>query len=145
MRKTRKIDILEFVLRWALALVFIYAGAVKIMDPNGFAEQIDNYRVLPYILVTLMAAILPWIEILCGLLLILGKGIRGSSLILVALNVVFLIAISSAMARGLDITCGCFAVTDEGSRVGFTRLGEDLLFVAAAGFVYWKAVAGGED
>ena len=114
------------------------------MDPNGFAEQIDNYRVLPYILVTLMAAILPWIEVLCGLLLILGKSIRGSSLILVALNVVFLIAISSAMARGLDITCGCFAVTDEGSRVGFTRLGEDILFVTAAGFVYWKAVVGGE-
>ena len=104
MSKTRKIDILELVLRWALALVFIYAGAVKIMDPNGFAEQIDNYRVLPYILVTLMAAILPWIEVLCGLLLILGKSIKGSSLILIVLNVVFLIAISSAMARGLDIT-----------------------------------------
>lgn len=135
-----KRNILDLFLRWLVAIVFIYAGVVKIINPSSFAEAIDNYRILPYFLVTLTAATLPWIELICGLLLILGKWIRGSSLILILLNLVFLLAIGSALARGLDISCGCFAETGDGAKVGITRLGEDFVLLIATAFIYIKNV-----
>lgn len=119
--------------------MFIFAAIGKIWNPPAFANDIDNYRMLPYLLVSLMAVILPWLELFCGLFLIFGKWLKGSSLIIVAMNVVFIIAIGSAMARGLDITCGCFSATDEGTKVGTLRLVEDILLLGAAGVIYWRA------
>jgi len=135
-----KRNVPDLFLRWLVAIVFIYAGVVKIINPSAFAAAIDNYRMLPYFLVALTAAVLPWIELICGLLLISGKWIRGSSLILIFLNLVFLFAIGSALARGLDISCGCFSETGEGAKIGITRLGEDFILLIATAFIYMKNV-----
>lgn len=120
-------DRLMALLRWLAAAIFIFAGISKILHPVTFARNIDNYRLLPYLFVTLMAIILPWLELLSGILLIIGKWKKGAALILLALSLVFLIAISTAIARGLDITCGCFAISSQGAKVGYTRLVEDFI------------------
>jgi putative oxidoreductase len=136
---------------WILALrlllggLFIYAGIGKIWNPMGFSADIDNYRMLPYLLVTLMASVLPWVEVLCGLLIIFGRWLSGASLILIMLNVVFIIAIASAMARGLDIDCGCFSAAGNASRVGVQRLLEDALFLAAAVIIFRHSMKTKED
>jgi uncharacterized membrane protein YphA (DoxX/SURF4 family) len=88
--------------------IFIYAGVIKAMDPVAFANDIDNYKILPWALTVRLAFYLPWLEILCGLAVILGLLYRGGLLILTALVSVFIIASIIAKARGLDITCGCF-------------------------------------
>ena len=88
--------------------IFIYAGVMKIFDPVGFANDIDNYKILPWALTVRLAFYLPWLEILCGLAVILGLLYRGGLLILTALISIFIIASVIAKARGLDITCGCF-------------------------------------
>ena len=62
------------ILRIILGVLFIFAGATKIGNPAAFADDINNYRMLPYILVSLMAVVLPWIEIIAGLLLVFGKN-----------------------------------------------------------------------
>ena len=139
----KKYDFPDFAVRWVLALVFIYAAAGKIIHPSGFVDDIDNYRLLPYILVTVMAVILPWIEVLCGLLLIFGRWMRGASLILIVLNIVFIFAISSALFRGLDINCGCFTLLESGSKVGLVRIFEDILLLAMSVWVFFRA--GGSD
>jgi putative oxidoreductase len=131
---------LVFVLRWFLAVVFIFAGVGKILDPTLFAEDIDNYRLLPYVLVTIMAAIMPWLEVLCGFLLIVGKWIKGAALLLFAMNLVFIGALSSALVRGLDINCGCFALTNEVTKVGFSRLVEDTVFLIVSAIIYYRSV-----
>ncbi len=59
--------------RLLLAAVFIYAGAVKGTDPVEFAGQVANYQLLPYAWNYLVAATLPYLELLCGLLLLLDK------------------------------------------------------------------------
>jgi putative oxidoreductase len=130
---------LPLVVRLILAAVFIYAAVQKIIDPVTFSKEIDNYQMLPYILVSLMAVILPWLELFCGVLFIMGKGLRGASLILIAMNIVFIIAIGSAMARGLDISCGCFGA-GASEKVGFRKIGEDVLFLAGATFVYYRTL-----
>jgi len=117
-------------LTWLVAAIFIFAGVSKILDPTTFARDIDNYRLLPYLMVTLIAVILPWLEVFCGVFLIIGKWKKGAAFTLLVLTFIFLIAIGSAVARGLDITCGCFSNTIEGTKVGFTRLIEDgILFI----------------
>ncbi|HAK06233.1 MAG TPA: hypothetical protein DCO65_03020, partial [Spartobacteria bacterium] len=50
--------------------VFIYAGAIKALDPVRFANDIDNYKILPWAIGVRLAFYLPWLEILCGLALI---------------------------------------------------------------------------
>jgi uncharacterized membrane protein YphA (DoxX/SURF4 family) len=96
----------------ALAIVigglFIYAGAVKVLDPVGFAGDIDNYKTLPWPIGVRLAFFLPWLEIFCGLALITRVLYRGGVFILTVLMFVFVVATIAAKARGLDITCGCF-------------------------------------
>lgn len=91
-----------------IGALFIYAGAVKIIDPVEFARDIDNYKMLSWTLSVSLALYLPWLEILCGLGLITGILYRGSVLILTTLMIVFIGASIAAKARGLDISCGCF-------------------------------------
>jgi uncharacterized membrane protein YphA (DoxX/SURF4 family) len=96
------------ILDFVLAAVFIYAGALKAFDPVQFANDIDNYKILPWSVSVALAFYLPWLEILCGLGLVFRFFYRGALSILTALILVFTLSIIAAKVRGLDITCGCF-------------------------------------
>jgi len=133
--------IIILLLRWFLGVVFIYAAIGKIIDPNTFAEQVDNYRLLPWILVIAVAVILPWVELLTALLLLIGRWLAAASLWVIAMNLVFIMAIFSAMVRGLNIDCGCFSLHSQGSQVGLHRVLEDVVFLLAAGLIFYKAKA----
>src|ERR1700726_969328 len=93
--------------------VFIYAGIIKALDPVGFANDIDNYKILPWTMAAGLAFYLPWLEIFCGLSLIFRFLYRGGLSILTALIALFIGATVAAKARGLDITCGCFGHASE--------------------------------
>jgi len=88
--------------------VFIYAGVVKALQPFRFASDIDNYKILPWTISVGLAFYLPWLEILCGLALILRRLYLGGLSILTALVLIFSGVTIAAKVRGLDITCGCF-------------------------------------
>jgi putative oxidoreductase len=135
--KSDQETVILFIVRLVLAAIFIYAGVLKIADPAHFTQEIDNYQMLPYLLVTLLAVILPWVEVMCGILLIFGKWLRGASLILMAMNIVFIIAISAALLRGLDISCGCFGA-GASEKVGIRKIVEDIIFLAGAAFVFYR-------
>ena len=93
-------------LRFASA--FADLGNLSLADPAEFAHDINNYRILPWILSVALGFYLPWLEILCGLGLVFRVLYRGALSILTALIVVFTLATIAAKVRGLDITCGCF-------------------------------------
>jgi uncharacterized membrane protein YphA (DoxX/SURF4 family) len=96
-------------LRVALGLVFIVASLDKIQHPESFATNIANYRLLPYRLINVSAIVLPWIEIVTGTLLVLGVWIRAAGIMTCGMLVMFIAAISQALLRDLDISCGCFS------------------------------------
>jgi len=102
----------------ALALLiggaFVYAGALKAWDPVKFAEDISNFRILPWSISVRLAFYLPWLEILCGVALILGWLRSGALAIFTGLMVVFIAATISAKARGIDLDCGCFGAATSG-------------------------------
>ena len=88
--------------------VFIWAGLSKIFDPLGFAQNIANYRIFSQPVSLFLALILPWIEVICGLLLVMGIFRETASFMLSSSLVVFLGLIIVTLIRGLDIDCGCF-------------------------------------
>ena len=100
--------VLSRILDFVLAGIFIYAGALKAIDPVQFASDIDNYKILPWPVSVAVAFYLPWLEIFCALGLVFRFLYRGALSILSASIVVFTLATIAAKVRGLDITCGCF-------------------------------------
>ena len=110
--------------------IFIYAGVIKAMDPVGFANDIDNYKILPWAISVPFAFYLPWLEILCGWAVILGLLHRGGLLILTALVSIFIAASVISKVRGLDITCGCFGHTSKYLSF-FGHLALDFVLLAA--------------
>src|SRR5437764_10320373 len=114
--------------------IFIYAGAIKALDPIRFGLDIDNYKILPWAISVRLAFYLPWLEILAGLALIFRFLYRGGLLILSALLLIFLCATVAAKVRGLDITCGCFGHASQ--HWSFSQhLAVDLAILAAAVFL----------
>ena len=106
--KHRTSNILGRIVDFAVAGIFIYAGALKAFDPVQFASDIDNYKLLPWPVSVALAFYLPWLEIFCALGLVFRFFYRGALSILSVSIVVFTFATIAAKVRGLDITCGCF-------------------------------------
>jgi putative oxidoreductase len=88
--------------------IFIYAGVLKMLDPVRFASDIDNYKILPWTIGVALAFYLPWLEIFCGVAVVLRFLYGGALSILTALILFFTLATVAVKVRGLDITCGCF-------------------------------------
>ena len=117
--------------RIVLGVVLIYASIDKIIHPEAFAKLIGNYNVLPFGLENVVAIILPTLELIVGCCLILGIMLDGSAIITAGMMIVFIFALSQAMIRGIDVSCGCFNVSEaeEGSQIGFRRIIEDIIFL----------------
>jgi putative oxidoreductase len=121
--------------------IFIYAGAIKILDPIQFANDIDNYKILPWTVGVGLAFYLPWLEIFCGLALICRRLYLGGLSILTALVAVFLIATIVAKVRGLDITCGCFGHASQNWNFP-AHLAVDLAILGALLVLSFRVVSG---
>jgi uncharacterized membrane protein YphA (DoxX/SURF4 family) len=115
--------------RIVLGAIFIYASMDKIANMPDFAKVILNYRILPVQLVNLLAIFLPWLEFVLGVFLIIGKFERASLLVYSAMMVVFIIALSQALIRGLDISCGCFSVKPSTTSEVWLRIIEDIIIL----------------
>jgi putative oxidoreductase len=116
--------------------IFIYAGALKMLDPARFGLDIDNYKILPWAISVRLAFYLPWLEIFAGLALIFRFLYRGGLLILSVLLLIFLGATVAAKGRGLDITCGCFGHASE--HWSFPQhLAVDLVLLAAIALLWF--------
>jgi putative oxidoreductase len=139
---------LAIVCRLWLAAILLYAAVPKLQDPAAFAKAITNYHmVLPIVgmnYVYPMALFLPAMEAVIGILLILGFWRRGASLLVATIMLVFIAALASALARNLNIDCGCFGLTERGAeiahKVGLNRLLEDVAYLFMASVVFWEAV-----
>ena len=103
----------ELIVRVVIGAIFIYAGFMKIQDPAAFAKAVDSYQMLPSVLVGLVAVILPMTEMVAGIALVFTKWSRESALLILVMLAVFLVGLSQASIRGLEISCGCFG-EDEG-------------------------------
>ncbi|MBK1832983.1 MauE/DoxX family redox-associated membrane protein [Roseibacillus ishigakijimensis] len=100
--------------RIALGLFFLVTGVLKLRDLNAFTEDVFNYQILfpPFDAYT--ALLVVWLEIIAGLVVLVGRwGLRGGLVTIGGLLLAFIAALSHAAARGLNINCGCFGSSEE--------------------------------
>lgn len=94
--------------RLVLGGVLLVAGLLKVGNLGESVLAVRAYRLLPYDLTIIVGYALPLIEIVVGLLLVVGLFTRAAGLVGALMMVAFIIGISSAWARGLSLDCGCF-------------------------------------
>jgi len=114
-RQWQQDDPLVLIARLILGAVFIYASMDKIAHPAAFAKDIYNYHIVPEICINLTALVLPWLELIIGILLLIGLFREGTAWMVTLLLVVFFGAMVFNLARGLDIHCGCFHTSAQGT------------------------------
>ena len=136
MRRVIDNDVVTLLVRLVVGITFIYASYYKIIEPGDFARSIWYYHLLPGSLINLIAIILPWVELLCGLALIVGVGYRGSLWLITVMTVVFVVAIASAIARGIDLDCGCFKAAKSSSESTWNSLIFDIALLVLLAQLY---------
>lgn len=119
-----------------LGCVFIYASLSKIASPFRFATVIQSYQLVPERLISLLAIAIPWLELLCGVAILVAALQRASAWILCGLSIALALAISQALSRGLDLDCGCFAGP---SKIGWGHVAFDLILAALAAWLAMNA------
>ena len=122
-------NMLVLICRIFLGFLFIYASLEKILQPEEFAKQVGYYKALPFGLENLLAIVLPWTELIVGICLLAGLLVDGATLLSIIMNLVFILAISQAMLRGIDITCGCFKVSADSEKLGLHTIIRDIIFL----------------
>lgn len=88
--------------------VWLVAGALKLPDLAASVRAVRAYELLPEAIVPAVGHALPVLEVVIGLLLVVGLLVRYCAAVSAVLFAAFVIGISAAWARGLQIDCGCF-------------------------------------
>jgi len=132
-----KSPVLSLCFLYFLGGIFLYAGIIKVIDPAGFALSIYNYKLLPEWMINAVAILLPWVEIMVGGSLLLGIWTMCSSLVASVLLGIFACALSINLARGLDISCGCFTTATDSGSINWIYLIRDLGLLGMALHVFF--------
>lgn len=96
--------ILGYVCQYLLAAVFLMAAVTKITDLHAFADRTVLHSGLPYALAVTAAAVLPWLELTCGLCLALGVAVREAAVLMALMLAAFLV---ESLLRPAETDCGC--------------------------------------
>jgi len=124
--------------RWILGGLLVWAALSKLANLQDFYIDIAAYQMpLPGVALRLAAMILPWLELLCGLLLLGRIWTRAALVWSLVMFGVFVIATGQAWARGLDISCGCFNLRAFGLDAGTGK--SFIKFVESVGFAFVRA------
>jgi uncharacterized membrane protein YphA (DoxX/SURF4 family) len=94
--------------RLVLGGVLLVAGYLKVGTLDKSQMAVRAYELLPIPLANFFGLVLPFFEVVIGLLLILGAATRVVAALGGFTMFIFIIAIAQAWARGLNIDCGCF-------------------------------------
>lgn len=125
--------------------VWIAAGWLKIPDPSESVRAVRAYELLPEAIVPAVGYGLPILELVIGAMLVVGLATRITAAISAVLLVAFIIGISSAWARGLQIDCGCFGgggvVEDATSKYPWEIARDAGLLLLSGALVLWPRTA----
>jgi uncharacterized membrane protein YphA (DoxX/SURF4 family) len=110
--------------------IFVYAGYAKLSYPNHmlwpyfmlkfsvsanlstFAFQVESYKVLGTTGSAFVAHTLPFVEIILGLLLLIGWKFRIWAAAVTTILFGFLLLVTRAYLLHMDINCGCFGTPE---------------------------------
>lgn len=102
---------LSLIGRMGAGQVFIFAGLMKVASPQSVAESIIAFDVISkdnQTLIALAAHIIPWMEILAGVLLVMGLFTRAAATVVILMLAGFVMLVIHALKQEHTVICGCF-------------------------------------
>ncbi len=125
------LEMLSLACRLFVGGLFLYASYDKVWAPAVFAASVGQYEILPLWAVNGASALLAWLELFTGVMLIAGVWVRAAALWASGLLVMFTGLMIYAGLTGAGYNCGCFP--GEGNHTaGFTGALRDLGFLLPA-------------
>lgn len=128
----------QSLLRWAVGIILIMSALPKLQSPQLFLTKIFEYELLGPNMGTILAMVIPFLEIILAACLLGGICVESALFLAVLLFGAFLTAESSAVWRGLEISCGCFSLdVSQQAKVSYVSLARTacLLLLVSALFV----------
>ncbi len=123
-----------------LGCIFIVASIPKILNPGKFAEIVFNYHVLSGIWINILAVVLPWLELVAGICLVLDWLSHGAVIIVNLLLMIFVCVLLYDLARGIDVSCGCFSTDINAGPANFLYIFRDVGFWIIGIFLFLNIV-----
>ena len=131
----------SFAARLLVGGVWIVAGLLKLPDPAASVRAVRAYQLLPEAVVPLVGYALPVVEVVVGVALVSGLLVRFAAVLSGVLFVAFIVGISAAWARGLQIDCGCFGAggyaADATEKYPW-EIARDLGLLLASAWLVWR-------
>lgn len=125
------------VVRVALGALLCWAALSKLANVTEFLGDMLAYRLpLPESSLRFVAIILPWLELICGLMLLANFQTRAALGWCVVLFAAFVIVTGQAWARRLNISCGCLDL----SIFGLDSHGPLGKFLESVAFAFFRAL-----
>lgn len=127
--------------RLALGGILLVAGALKVPHPDASVTAVRAYQLLPLDVADDVGRALPIVEVIVGLLLVLGVFTRWAAVVGGLLMVAFIIGIASVWARGISINCGCFGdggVDPDAMSKYPWEIARDVVLLVGAGLLAWR-------
>ncbi len=133
----RQAGVIEWVLRLFLGCTFIFASWHKIVSPDQFATILYGYDVFPHQIINVLAIVMPFVELVCGISLITGLLKRSGLLLINAMLVCFIFLIAFNLIRGHEFDCGCFSLGEtKGTWSSVWLLVRDVVMLGAGGYLF---------
>ncbi|RFC46048.1 MAG: Methylamine utilization protein MauE [Verrucomicrobia bacterium] len=126
-------------LRLFVSALFLVAGVLKLRDADATLVAVYQYKLLSWEAAGLAATFLPCVEITAALALWIPRARLGATALCLALNLLFLAALASAVARNLDVSCGCFGTSDLYTSA-LTRMVEDVVLLLPS-LLLWRSAS----
>ncbi|APF17172.1 DoxX family protein [Caldithrix abyssi DSM 13497] len=98
----------QLILRIVLGLFLSISGVAKIMDLAAFGKAVNGFGLLPSTWVVLVTVIIPYLELILGLMLLLNFYAKPAYVTALTMLIIFT-ALSAYKYFSGDISdCGCF-------------------------------------
>ncbi|MBL0870404.1 MAG: DoxX family protein [Phycisphaerales bacterium] len=129
---------------WLKLGISSFGGTLPTSTPAAFAETIKKFD-LPLVgddvgIISILAFMIPWTELIIGVLMVLGLWTRAAALVATGLLVSFTVGLGMVMARGMEMSCSCFGSAKFlcGETVGACHLARNAALIAMGVMLVWK-------
>lgn len=130
------------IIRILIGTLFVFSGLLKYSDLASFNETIEAFRIIPSrysSIIYFFTISIPSIEIICGIALICNHFRKKMCMILLVLMIIFTIAVSIDIHRGIIIDCGCFGILDIFGKLSLSKIFFNMSIVLLLIVIYFKS------
>lgn len=125
------------VCRIVMGMVLIVSGFLKIQNPWVFLLSICKYDATSFTVSLWLATVVPVVTLVFGVLLLSNVWVRLTAAMTCVMLLAFTLAQLVALARGLEIGCGCFGSPHE--RIGVWSVARNAILMVVCAIVYYRS------